>query len=170
MAILEALTEATRQIGAAYFLLPIAGRDRPIKRERVYCYELYHQLRVALHDSPLTLTGEPDKRGHPDFPSINPDFVFHTPGGHGDNTAVIEVECRLGLKHLTKDLANLKTMKDKGYTTLVLLLFAGRRVPWPRLELAATASDIALEEIVVLLHRAAGGPAIREFPPARNAA
>jgi hypothetical protein len=42
MVILEALTEATRQIDAAHFLLPIAGKDRPIKRERVYCYELYH--------------------------------------------------------------------------------------------------------------------------------
>jgi hypothetical protein len=45
MAMLEALAQATQAIEASYFLLPIAGRDRPIKRERVYCYELFHQLR-----------------------------------------------------------------------------------------------------------------------------
>jgi hypothetical protein len=61
-------------------------------------------------------------------------------------------------------------MRDRGYTTLVLLLFSVHRVPWSRLELAATASDIALEEIVVLLHRAADEPATRKFPPASNAA
>ena len=91
MTIVEALVQATQAIGAPYFLLPVAGRDRPIKRERVYCYELFHQLRLALHDSQLTLTGEPDKRGHPDFPPINPDFILHTPGCHERNTAVVEV-------------------------------------------------------------------------------
>lgn len=168
MTLLQTLTTASCQIGNEHFLLPIAHRDRPIKRERVYCYELYHQLRIALHHSPLTLTGEPDKRGHPDFPNINPDFIFHTPGHHTNNTAVVEVECRLSKTHLAKDLKNLKIMRSKGYQTLVLLLFAVTKVPWPRLELAAAEAEIDLGEIVVLLHRAAGESATRSLPPARN--
>ena len=170
MPILHALETASGAIGRGYFLLPVAGRDRPIKRERVYCYELYHQLRLALNGSRLTLSGEPDKRGHPDFPNINPDFILHSPGHHGDNSAVIEVECRLELRHITKDLRNLKAMSARGYTTLVLLLFAARTVPWQRLEQAAADAEIDLGEIVVLLHRAAGEPATRECPPASNAA
>jgi len=164
MAILEALEQATQAIGESHFLLPIAGNDRPIKRERVYCYELFHQLRVALQGSQLTLTGEPDKRGHPDFPPINPDFILHAPGNHERNTAAVEVECRVGLEHLIKDLRNLKTMKDRGYSTLVLLLFANQSVPWPKLEQAAIEAGIGIGEIVVLLHRAAGQAATREVP------
>lgn len=170
MTILAALEQATQAIGAPYFLLPIAGRDRPIKRERVYCYELFHQLRLALRDSQLTLTGEPDKRGHPDFPPINPDFILHTPGGHEENTAAVEVECRVGLEHLIKDLRNLKAMRERGYGTLVLLLFANNDVPWPKLAQAAREADIGLGEIAVLLHRAAGLAATREHPPAPAAA
>lgn len=170
MTIVEALVQATQAIGAPYFLLPVAGRDRPIKRERVYCYELFHQLRLALHDSQLTLTGEPDKRGHPDFPPINPDFILHTPGCHERNTAVVEVECRVGHEHLIKDLRNLKTMRDRGYRTLVLLLFANSRVPWPKLAQAAREADIGLGEIAVLLHSEAGLAATLEHPPAFTAA
>lgn len=170
MTILAALEQATQAIEAPYFLLPIAGRDRPIKRERVYCYELFYQLRLALRDSQLTLTGEPDKRGHPDFPPINPDFILHTPGGHVENTAAVEVECRVGLEHLIKDLRNLKTMRDRGYGTLVLLLFANKNVPWPKLAQAAREADIGLSEIAILLHRAVGLAATREHPPAPTAA
>lgn len=169
MAILEALRQATQAIGDSYFLLPIAGRDRPIKRERVYCYELFHQLRIALRHSQLTLTAEPDKRGHPDFPAINPDFILHTPGHHRDNSAVVEVECRLGLEHLIKDLRNLKTMRDRGYQTLVLLLFANERVPWKKLQQASAEAGIALAEINVLLHRNAGQAAAPQLPAPADA-
>lgn len=169
MTILQALITASSQVGSAHFLLPIAGRDHPVKRERVYCYELYHQLRLALHDLPLTLSGEPDKRGRLDFPNINPDLIIHTPGHHKDNFAVVEVECRPDRAHLTKDLKNLKVMRGKGYQILVLLLFATPRVPWHRLERAALEAEVDLGEIVVLLHRAAGEQAMREYPLARNA-
>jgi len=36
--------DATAAIPPEYFLLPIHGAD-PVYRERVYCYELYHQMR-----------------------------------------------------------------------------------------------------------------------------
>lgn len=165
MTILKALEQATQAIGASHFLLPIAGADHPIKRERVYCYELFHQLRVALDSTHLTLTGEPDKRGHPDFPPINPDFVLHIPGDHKENAAAVEVECRVSLGHLIKDLRNLRTMRDRGYNTLVLLLFANQSIPWPKLQQAAVEVGIALEEITVLLHRESGQAATVEPAP-----
>ncbi len=62
---------ATTAIGNDYMLLPIAGAPLPIYRERVYCYELYHQLRVEMDrnqervDFPYSLGGEIDKRAHP---------------------------------------------------------------------------------------------------------
>ena len=76
-----------------------------------------------------------------------------------------EVECRLGLEHLIKDLRNLRIMRDRGYQTLILLLFANSRVPWPKLRQASTEAGIDLGEITVLLHRAAGQAATRELPP-----
>ena len=167
MLILQALKPASRHIGTNYFLLPVAGKVNPTKRERVYCYELYHQLRIALNGTSLTLTGEPDKRGNPDFSSgkqPNPDFILHTPGHHQDNTAVIEVECSPSKKHLIKDLKTLKLMKDKGYQVLILLLFASNEVPWQRLKLAASEAEINLDEIVVFLHQAADTAATQERP------
>ena len=37
------IQEATAAIDAMYFQLPVDGGD-PVYRERVYCYELYHQM------------------------------------------------------------------------------------------------------------------------------
>jgi hypothetical protein len=64
---MEQLTEILRQATAAisndYFLLPIRGAD-PVYRERVYCYELYHQMRLRWpQGSPCRLNGEVDKSG-----------------------------------------------------------------------------------------------------------
>ena len=63
-----------------------------IVRERAFCYELYHQLRLVQGEEHiLTLNGEIDKRGHMDYENIdkkNPDFVFHIPGEIHANTIV----------------------------------------------------------------------------------
>lgn len=168
MSIVQALTTASGRVSAKYFSLPVAGLELPIKRERVYCYELYHQLRLVLVDTQFTLTGEPDKRGHPAFEhgkKPNPDFIFHVPGGHEHNSAIVEVECRFDLKHLTKDLKTLSLMRDKGYQELVLLLFDAQQVPWERLNRAAEVAEIDLMNVVVLLHQEAGVPATRQHPP-----
>ena len=65
MPITDQVQKATSRIGRVYFALPVCGMPTPIKRERVYCYELYHQLRCLPLDT--TVTAEPDKRGHPSF-------------------------------------------------------------------------------------------------------
>ncbi|TKR34131.1 methionyl-tRNA formyltransferase-like protein [Luteimonas gilva] len=167
MNLVEKIRQATQRIDGRYFDLPVAGRE-PIKRERAYCYELYHQLRLIFGDMRLTLTAEPDKRGHPDFDSHtgpNPDLILHLPGVHRYNAAVIEVECRPDLGHLKKDLKTLKLMQGIGYRRLILLLFGVDSVPWKKLIDATAAADLPLAEIVVLLHRTSGEEARLELPP-----
>jgi hypothetical protein len=172
MAIIDIITLATGSIEARYFDLPVARRG-PIKSERVFCYELYHQLRLAFGDRRLMLTAEPDKRGNPDFgqsSAPNPDLILHLPGIHRHNAAVVEVECRLNPSHLKKDFKTLNLMKRKGYRQLILLLFGVDQVPWEQLSSAALAADLPLTDVVVLLHRAAGEQASIELAPQPHAA
>ena len=65
----DALAGATAAIADEYFLLPGAnhdGRATLVKyRERVYAYELYHQLRCNWQRWPFSLGGEIDKTQHP---------------------------------------------------------------------------------------------------------
>lgn len=62
---IKCLMKAIENMDVHYFQLPITGKEEPIYRERVYCYELYHQLRCMLGDCfPYKLNGEVDKSGH----------------------------------------------------------------------------------------------------------
>ena len=93
----ECLKEAAAKMEEHYFRLPVAGAQKPMIRERVYCYELYHQLRLALPDDfPYKLHGEVDKISHPNLErslgsARKPDFIVHVPGT-GYNLVVIEVK------------------------------------------------------------------------------
>jgi hypothetical protein len=55
----ELLTAASVRIGPEYFQLPVADADA-VYRKRVYCYELYHQLRCLPEGFPFSLGGEID--------------------------------------------------------------------------------------------------------------
>jgi len=93
---LTALAGATARVPKHYFQLPVAGQREPLYRERVYSYELYHQLRVRLDDEGLVehyaLSGEIDKGGHPIIRHrCAPDLVFHIPGA-ARNLVVVEVK------------------------------------------------------------------------------
>ena len=108
---LALLAEATARIHPHYFQLPTAGAEEAIYRERVYCYELYHQLRVLLdrekHLARYALSGEIDKRGHHIIRPCIPDFVLHVPG-QMDNLVVIEVKPVSGEpKGIQKDVSSL---------------------------------------------------------------
>jgi hypothetical protein len=89
---------ATEAIEEIYFQVPVAGKENPVYRERVYCYELYHQMRCRWPDIPQQITGEVDKTGHPwiygtDLDQSKPDFTIHVPGKMGPNLLVMEVKC-----------------------------------------------------------------------------
>jgi hypothetical protein len=123
----ELLQRATAAVSAEYFLLPVHGADS-IYRERVYCYELYHQLRCLWPEgSPWRLNGEVDKAGHPYFRgqrALKPDFIVHQPGT-GHNFAVAEVKADDASRDaIAKDLESLTRFADEfGYQRAIYLIY-----------------------------------------------
>lgn len=97
--ILHSVCRAASKVDSKYFKIKTTYSIDEIVRERVFCYELYHQIRLILGDDfPLMLHGEIDKRGHSDFDlhdRKNPDFIFHSPGTHEGNSVVAEVKGKL---------------------------------------------------------------------------
>lgn len=92
----EKVVRACAAIAPEYFQLPVADADS-VYRERVYCYELYHQLRCTWQGFPFSLGGEVDKAGHPHFRNgpyarSKPDLLVHQPGNMDHNLACVEVK------------------------------------------------------------------------------
>jgi len=128
------LGAATQAIEDDYFKLPIAG-DVPIYRERVYCYELYHQLRRRWpdpRDFDYRLGGEVDKAGHKLMRDLGaqgiPDLLVHGPGYMAKNLVIIEVKAS---EHVDKDNAEIDLKKlnqfvlSAGYEMGVYLTYGG---------------------------------------------
>lgn len=165
---------ATSRVGPEYFQLAVANSDT-VYRERVYCYELYHQLRCLWGDFPLSLGGEVDKRGHPFFDGgpyalAKPDFLVHTPGDMEENLAAVEVKpATANLAELRSDLRKVSWFcQNVRYFRGVLLVYgdagdeaalaatirlAGRGVP-----------GVDLAVVACLYHRFVGQPAIAIHP------
>lgn len=87
--LLECLIEASGAINdPPYFQVDGTGKvvvdgGEPIYRERVYCYELYHQLRYKMEIDPLwdeyELAGDLDKIGYSIITGkFKPDLLFMT--------------------------------------------------------------------------------------------
>ena len=97
---LDLVRAGAENVKADYFRLTTTYDTSGIVRERVFCYELYHQMRLLMGEEvSLFLHGEIDKHGHRDFSALdqkNPDFVLHVPGTHEGNTLVIEVKGTIG--------------------------------------------------------------------------
>jgi hypothetical protein len=114
------LTEAASHITAPYFQLPDAGLEDPAYRERVYSYELYHQLRKRWPASlsRYSLGGEVDKTGHPlvrgnDLDRVKPDLIVHVPGDMSWNLAVVEIKpALLDRRKIEHDLRKLAAFCD----------------------------------------------------------
>jgi hypothetical protein len=79
----EGLLCASSQVGDEYFQLPVAGKEEPEYRERVYCYELYHLWRCHWPKGfRFSLCGEVDKKGHPLVRGEpKPDYLVHILAG-----------------------------------------------------------------------------------------
>jgi hypothetical protein len=135
---LDALERATREVPEGYFQLPVAGKETPIYRERVYCYELYHRLRLALPaDFRYSLAGEVDKSGHPIIrqPPLNhrkPDLLVHSPGNMERNLLAVEVKPgTTKSRDLAKDIETvLSCLRQAEYEYGMILLYGGRRRQW----------------------------------------
>ena len=127
------LKTATSEIEEEYFLLPIDGSPTPVYRERVYCYELYHQLRMAWGENRrFTINGEVDKSGHPKMRGkhisrAKPDLLIHTPGSMDGNFTVIEVKSiNASNAAILADLQKLSVFVVEGnYKHAIYLVYGG---------------------------------------------
>lgn len=135
---LRLLIEAAARIETHYFQLPVAGAEKPMFRERVYCYELYHQLRCVLGDGfPYKLDGEVDKAGHPILPPTlghkKPDFIVHVPGQMNRNLVVIEVKpVTAPIGRIRDDLRTLQNFLLEGkYYRAIMLLYGNGEYDLP---------------------------------------
>jgi len=126
---LTLLRAALSKIDPGYFMLATTYEPSGIVRERVFCYEFYHQARTLMGDDyPLSLNGEIDKRGHIDFAMQdrkNPDFVFHIPGTHAGNTIAIEAKGRLDRPgEIIADILTVRAFVQKyGYQAGLFILY-----------------------------------------------
>lgn len=155
----EVLREATAQVPEEYFLLPIGGAPAR-HRERVYCYELYHQMRSLWPERcEWFLNGEVDKGGHPLFAgetAPKPDFLVHVPG-QARNFAALEIKsCKLGRAGLRKDLRTLQRFRDRGYQRAILLIYGTEPGEAARRVLSCGAPPEHLTGIEVWVHDYAG--------------
>lgn len=125
------LERATERIATEYFQVSIDGGD-PIYRERVYCYELYHQLRCLWPaTSEFYLSGELDKAAHPILRELGadyakPDLLVHCPGYMSGNYAIIEIKPSNAIREGIKDDSNkLPLFLNKvGYKRAIYLIFS----------------------------------------------
>lgn len=126
----DILRAATCAIGQKYFHLEIDGGN-DVYRERVYCYELYHQMRLRWPaHSDFYLNGEPDKAAHPllkklGADGLKPDLLVHRPGYMSGNQAVIEIKsANVTNAGIRKDIANLDLfVRTVGYQRAIYLFF-----------------------------------------------
>ena len=160
------LMTATARIPELYFQLPIADQDDPIYRERVYCDELYHQMRILLDADAscggYALSGEIDKQGHPIIRPCSPDLVFHVPGDMESNIAVVEVKPANGsIKGIRKDLETLSYFVDEAvrYQVGVHLVYGGYEDDLEKF--AAEFERVASPHLQLYWHRRSGEEAYR---------
>ena len=171
------LRNATGAIERVYFHLSVDGGD-PIYRERVYCYELYHQMRLLWpSDCQFLLNGELDKSAHPilgelGVASSKPDLLVHRPGSMSHNHAIIEVKKATTPKHsIRKDLSTLDLFIRKAHYQRAIYLFFGNEADErivPKVQSAASGFE-QLAPIELWLHQEAGQPATSNITLQRTA-
>lgn len=129
---IQLISDSLENIGDEYYRLTTTYNPFGIVRERVFCYELYHQMRLIQSQRGLTdirIHGEIDKNGYFEFDGDaqkNPDFVFHVPGMMKGNAIVVEVKGKLEGSYqggICKDIETLsKFTNNKHYYRLGLLI------------------------------------------------
>jgi hypothetical protein len=164
---MKCLIKAGEKIERHYFQIAVADLEKPIFRERVYCYELYHQLRNILKKTfPYKLDGEMDKNGQPLFrnelEAKKPDFIVHVPGEMGRNLVIIEVKpiiVKDKINELRKDIETLKNFLNKAhYYRAIMLLYGNGESDLPQ-NIQDEITNLPMEyreRIVFVWHRGPG--------------
>lgn len=161
------IERATAEVEGKYFQLEIADGD-PVYRERVYCYELYHQLRRLWPEksSEYYLMGEVDKAAHPILKELGadgakPDLLVHKPAYMTGNHAVIEVKSP-GAKSsgILTDLEKLSLFRTSvRYQRAIYLLFGWEAEETSQRVVALAAQLQDLPPIELWIHCEVGQPA-----------
>lgn len=160
----QILNIATANVPSQYFQLPVDGQEDLIYRERVYCYELYHQLRTVWpENTQYSLGGEVDKSGHRlirgnGLDNCKPDFLVHVPGDMGGNFAIIEVKTIKAIRsEIKKDVATLISFLDYAGYERAILLFYGRKNDGNGIEIARDESQGDNAQRIEIWHHADHG-------------
>lgn len=156
----------TQRIPAAYFQLSIDGGGSKY-RERVYCYELYHQMRcIWPQGTEYYLNGEVDKAAHPILRKLGaaskkPDLLVHRPGYMEGNHAIIEVKSPTATrKGIEKDLATLSLFRTTvRYERAIYLLYGNDALVTAERVVRVAAGTADLAPFEVWLHEVPGQPA-----------
>lgn len=127
------LMSATKNISKEYFSTKIManGCVKEVYRERVYCYELYHQIRRQWESGGVVeFYGEFDKSGSSFYAGtglqrVKPDFLIHLPGNAENNHIAMEVKSSAVRRpDLQKDIEKLiKLTDDHGFKFGVYLIY-----------------------------------------------
>lgn len=152
-------------------LRPSGGYTLKAYRERVYAYELYHQLRSMWPKWSYSLAGEVDKSRHPiirgaGLDRAKPDLLVHVPGEMERNLLAIEIKAARSnpdstdRRALGRDLRKLLAFRDHaGYAGAALLVFGESVEQVRRLRCADEALARAKECIDLWHHVAPNSPA-----------
>lgn len=124
------LKRATQSIHRSYIDFAVYEQGTTL-RERVYCYELYHQMRKIWSRPDFWLNGEVDKIDHHELQRIGlraykPDFLVHKPGlGNAFNHTVIEVKTnQVKYEAIIEDLRSLCDFATKAdYQRSIFLVY-----------------------------------------------
>lgn len=116
---LNLLCDAIASVPKEYFTIEVAEKNaaaRRKRRERVYAYELYHQMRILQDERKSSLgenmciNAEIDKRGHTIIKEkFNPDIIIHEQGTM-HNLCVIELKVCLDYDGIHKDMKTIYKM------------------------------------------------------------
>jgi hypothetical protein len=163
----QIVIDATGSIESPYFHLNIYGGS-PVYRERVYCYEFYHQMRLNWPTgSPFYLNGEIDKSAHPILEQLGasyakPDFLVHQPGYMSGNHAIIEVKSsRAARTGIEKDLRTLSLFVSAvGYERAIYLVYGNEVNDALIRKIEQIAAQLPISNPIELwFHQQAGAPA-----------
>ena len=116
--LIENIKTAINNVPESFYQVYYVGKSNDIKiayRERVWCYEFYHQMRkLNFIDESACINGEIDKSGNDNFSKrINPDFLIHKQGTNSNNLCTIEVKLNLDKGEIDKDFCTLTEMLNE---------------------------------------------------------
>lgn len=169
------LQSATQAIQDVYMQLPVASKEEPVYRERVYCYELYHCLRKEMErlvHFNYFICGELDKAGHPLFRDnarlnkAKPDFLVHIPRDMNNNLVAVEVKAiNASPCDIVDDLKKLTAfcLPEAGYYHAIYLIFGEDPDDLGRIKKATrNTAGVDTRTISLFWHRSANVPAEKQ--------